>query len=328
MTGLNSNLSKIINNMFESSFEELRIDDADSRQKSDVNTSILSSKIESGVQGGSLIPNRIFVGGIATSVTEWDLRSRFMSYGTVKSVKIIRDHLGISKGYGFITFSTKDEAKRALEKTEMIFKGRKLNIAPAIRKQVLYSHVLRSSSMEMGTGFVLRGVRGNCDHLVVKRAFKGAQRNFIQKYVLNMLFECQFISDDRPQSYRSETQPLSEAYAESYSGSSSADQDNSRKCNMVYSQIQEYPGFVGVDVANNSYDNLNPNNEGGINATDLQCAFGNAQVNILPYPTLVYLPQQAFQCPGASVPYPFTSTIPEIIQFLPAPICCLNESNG
>ncbi|GFQ82999.1 protein boule-like [Trichonephila clavata] len=252
------------NKNFESSFEELRIDDAESRRKSDANASTLS-KIESGFQGGSLIPNRIFVGGIATSVTEWDLRSRFLSYGTVKAVKIIRDHLGISKGYGFITFNSKDEAKRALEKTEMTFKGRKLNIAPAIKKQ----------------------------------------------------------------SYRSEAQSLSEIYAESYSGSSIAEQDNSRKCNMVYSKISEYSGFTGLEVATNSYDNPNPYNEGGISlsATDLQCAYGNTQVNIVPYPTLVYLPQQAFQCPGASVTYPITSTIPEIIQLLPAPICCLNESN-
>ncbi|CAL1276592.1 unnamed protein product, partial [Larinioides sclopetarius] len=43
-------------------------------------------------------------------------------------VKIIRDHMGISKGYGFVTFSAEDDAKRALEKAEVIIKGKKLNI--------------------------------------------------------------------------------------------------------------------------------------------------------------------------------------------------------
>ncbi|GFV03739.1 hypothetical protein TNCV_1876871 [Trichonephila clavipes] len=57
------------NKNFESSFEELRIDDAESRRKSDANASTLS-KIENGFQGGSLIPNRIFVGGLGLSMDD------------------------------------------------------------------------------------------------------------------------------------------------------------------------------------------------------------------------------------------------------------------
>lgn len=36
----------------------------------------------------------------------------FSSYGNVKSTKIIVDRAGVSKGYGFVTFETEQEAQR------------------------------------------------------------------------------------------------------------------------------------------------------------------------------------------------------------------------
>nr|NP_001401035.1 boule, isoform H [Drosophila melanogaster]UYI58704.1 boule, isoform H [Drosophila melanogaster] len=61
---------------------------------------------------GTLIPNRIFVGGISGDTTEADLTRVFSAYGTVKSTKIIVDRAGVSKGYGFVTFETEQEAQR------------------------------------------------------------------------------------------------------------------------------------------------------------------------------------------------------------------------
>ncbi|XP_014255682.1 ecdysone-induced protein 75B isoform X2 [Cimex lectularius] len=86
---------------------------------------------------GTVIPNRIFVGGISSSTTEQDLMQLFSSYGTVQNAKIIVDRAGVSKGYGFVTFETDDEAKRLQKDAEnIVLKERRLNIAPAIRKQV------------------------------------------------------------------------------------------------------------------------------------------------------------------------------------------------
>ena len=61
---------------------------------------------------GTLVPNRIFVGGISASTSEAELAQVFSAYGNVKAAKIISDRAGVSKGYGFVTFETDAEARR------------------------------------------------------------------------------------------------------------------------------------------------------------------------------------------------------------------------
>lgn len=64
------------------------------------------------------------------------MESLFSRFGNVNAVKIINDRAGVPRGYGFITFDTEDEAKRVLrEGDNLILKGRKLNVATAIKKQ-------------------------------------------------------------------------------------------------------------------------------------------------------------------------------------------------
>ncbi|CAH8657296.1 unnamed protein product [Dicrocoelium dendriticum] len=90
---------------------------------------------------GTLIPNRIFVGGIPSNTTEQELKSFFSSFGQVKDVKIISDRLGVSKGsYGFVTFESQEMAEKIIknESETLIFKDRKLNIGHAIRKQQIF----------------------------------------------------------------------------------------------------------------------------------------------------------------------------------------------
>ncbi|THD21791.1 Protein boule [Fasciola hepatica] len=90
---------------------------------------------------GTLIPNRIFVGGIPSNTTEQELKSFFSNFGQVKDVKIISDRLGVSKGsYGFVTFESQEMAEKIIknESETLIFKDRKLNIGHAIRKQQLF----------------------------------------------------------------------------------------------------------------------------------------------------------------------------------------------
>ncbi|CAH8622459.1 unnamed protein product [Schistosoma curassoni] len=90
---------------------------------------------------GTLIPNRIFVGGIPSNTNEQELKSFFSSFGQVKDVKIINDRLGASKGsYGFVTFESQEMAEKIIknESETLIFKDRKLNIGHAIRKQQIF----------------------------------------------------------------------------------------------------------------------------------------------------------------------------------------------
>nr|XP_034310511.1 deleted in azoospermia protein 2 isoform X2 [Crassostrea gigas] len=90
---------------------------------------------------GTVIPNRIFVGGIAANTSEQELKQFFAAYGAVKDSKIIADRAGVSKGYGFITFENQEDADRIIKKESdnLVFKERKLNIGPAVRKQVTQS---------------------------------------------------------------------------------------------------------------------------------------------------------------------------------------------
>ncbi|KAK0091608.1 hypothetical protein PV326_002962 [Microctonus aethiopoides] len=95
-----------------------------------------ASQTMSAPKYGTLVPNRIFVGGISASTSEAELAQLFSTYGNVKATKIISDRAGVSKGYGFVTFETEEEAKRLQQESEcIILRERKLNIAPAIKKQ-------------------------------------------------------------------------------------------------------------------------------------------------------------------------------------------------
>ncbi|CAM6032122.1 unnamed protein product, partial [Sphagnum compactum] len=85
-----------------------------------------------------MFPNRIFVGGMSRETTEVDLIRYFSEYGNVKSAKIITDIItGASKGYGFVTFASEQEALRLQQNTGVvILHNRKLNIGPAIKRNV------------------------------------------------------------------------------------------------------------------------------------------------------------------------------------------------
>jgi cold-inducible RNA-binding protein len=58
---------------------------------------------------------KLYVGGLAYSVTEQELEALFAEYGKVTSSAIIKDRdSGQSKGFGFIEMSDDAEAKSAM----------------------------------------------------------------------------------------------------------------------------------------------------------------------------------------------------------------------
>ncbi|XP_034028900.1 protein boule-like [Thalassophryne amazonica] len=84
----------------------------------------------------TIIPNRIFVGGIDLKVNENELRHVFSQYGAVQEVNVVKDRSGMSKGYGFITFETQEDALKVLHVADGIWiMDKKLRIGQAVRKQ-------------------------------------------------------------------------------------------------------------------------------------------------------------------------------------------------
>ncbi|XP_007895787.1 deleted in azoospermia-like isoform X1 [Callorhinchus milii] len=84
---------------------------------------------------GRIMPNTIFVGGIDFEMSEDEMRGFFARYGAVKQVKIISDGGGVSRGYGFVSFHNDVDIQKIISESQINFKGKKLKIGPAIRKQ-------------------------------------------------------------------------------------------------------------------------------------------------------------------------------------------------
>jgi len=59
--------------------------------------------------------NKLYVGNLSFDATENELQDLFASAGTVQEVILIQDKMtGKSKGFGFVTMSTAEEAKTAI----------------------------------------------------------------------------------------------------------------------------------------------------------------------------------------------------------------------
>lgn len=75
----------------------------------------------------------IYVGNLAHSATEDSLKKLFEQFGTVTTVKIIKDKFsGEPRGFGFVEMSSATEAKEAisnLDNTE--FEGRQIRVNEA-----------------------------------------------------------------------------------------------------------------------------------------------------------------------------------------------------
>ncbi|MDD5087904.1 MAG: RNA-binding protein [bacterium] len=70
----------------------------------------------------------IYVGNLAYSVTDDDLKTLFESHGSVERASVITDRMtGRSKGFGFVEMSNDDEAQAAITKlNETELQGRNI----------------------------------------------------------------------------------------------------------------------------------------------------------------------------------------------------------
>jgi RNA recognition motif-containing protein len=73
---------------------------------------------------------KLYVGGLAFSVTDDQLRGLFAAHGTVESAIVVRDRSSdSSRGFGFVEMSTQEEAEKAIAALNATqFEGRSLNV--------------------------------------------------------------------------------------------------------------------------------------------------------------------------------------------------------
>ena len=76
---------------------------------------------------------KVFVGGLSWDATDDDLKQLFGECGTVSDGVILQDReTGRSRGFGFVTYSSDEEAKAAIDKFhDFEFMGRKLTVNEA-----------------------------------------------------------------------------------------------------------------------------------------------------------------------------------------------------
>ncbi|KDD75547.1 hypothetical protein H632_c624p2, partial [Helicosporidium sp. ATCC 50920] len=101
----------------------------------------------------------LFVRNLSEDVDDDALRAEFAPYGTISSAKVMSEG-GVSKGFGFVCFSSQDEATRAV--TEMngrMISGKPIFVALAQRKDVRRAQLEQqyAQRLAMGSAGATRG---------------------------------------------------------------------------------------------------------------------------------------------------------------------------
>jgi len=76
---------------------------------------------------------KLYVGNLPWSIDDKALKELFSSYGDIEDAVLIKDKFsGRSKGFGFVTFSKEEDAKKAIsEMHEKEIEGRALTVSEA-----------------------------------------------------------------------------------------------------------------------------------------------------------------------------------------------------
>lgn len=81
--------------------------------------------------------NRLFIGGLSWDTNESSLRGAFEQFGELDDVKVITDReTGRSRGFGFVTFVSRDDARRAMGQMDgSMIDGRAVKVNEAQERQ-------------------------------------------------------------------------------------------------------------------------------------------------------------------------------------------------
>lgn len=80
---------------------------------------------------------KIFVGGLASTVTETDFKKYFDQFGTITDVVVMYDHnTQRPRGFGFITYDSEDAVDRVLHKQFHELNGKMVEVKRAVPKEL------------------------------------------------------------------------------------------------------------------------------------------------------------------------------------------------
>jgi RNA recognition motif-containing protein len=86
----------------------------------------------SSVSGVARGLHKLFVANLPWTIGSTELKLYFSKFGHVHTSSVIYDKMtGLSKGYGFIAFSTKEAYNSALNKQYHALEGRSLAVQPS-----------------------------------------------------------------------------------------------------------------------------------------------------------------------------------------------------
>ncbi|KAH3673648.1 hypothetical protein WICMUC_003551 [Wickerhamomyces mucosus] len=84
----------------------------------------------------------LFIKNLDDSIDDEKLKEEFQQFGTITSVKVMTDDSGKSRGFGFVSFSSPEEASRAIsEMNQQMVANKPLYVALAQRKDVRRSQL-------------------------------------------------------------------------------------------------------------------------------------------------------------------------------------------
>lgn len=101
----------------------------------------------------------LFVKNLDDAVDDDKLREEFGTYGTIASAKVMRDDKGVSKGFGFVCFSTPEEATKAVtEASGRMLAGKPIYVALHQRKEMRKAQLEAAYAQRLALG--ARGAMG------------------------------------------------------------------------------------------------------------------------------------------------------------------------
>lgn len=69
---------------------------------------------------------KVFVGGLSWDTTDETFKKHFEQFGEVSEIKIMKEHTGKPRGFGFVTYRDPNSVPRVLSEKEHKLDGKKV----------------------------------------------------------------------------------------------------------------------------------------------------------------------------------------------------------